>query len=178
MTEESTSRICVKGLPPYVDEPALREHFSEKGEVTDAKVVRAGFVPPPPPGTTPHSSTHPSTHPPSQASACSLAVRHAATAFSAAPPSRCTAHTPLAWHLTPLPARLQRWQVSAVWLRGVQNPGGGPHSGHVLQQELHEHLPPGRRGAHLIVRAFRSLAQRGSSVRSSGFTTPEARLNP
>ncbi|KAK9806736.1 hypothetical protein WJX72_000950 [[Myrmecia] bisecta] len=36
-----SSRICVKGLPKHVGEQRLREHFSEKGEVTDAKVIRS-----------------------------------------------------------------------------------------------------------------------------------------
>lgn len=36
-----TSRLCVKNLPAYVDEHRLREHFGDKGEVTDAKVIRA-----------------------------------------------------------------------------------------------------------------------------------------
>jgi RNA recognition motif-containing protein len=35
-----SSRLCVKNLPPYVDELRLREHFAAKGEVTDAKIVR------------------------------------------------------------------------------------------------------------------------------------------
>ena len=38
------SRLCVKGLPKYVSEARLREHFSAKGEVTDAKVVRSKCV--------------------------------------------------------------------------------------------------------------------------------------
>ncbi len=38
----SETRICIKGLPPDVDEPGLRERFSERGEVTDAKVIRTG----------------------------------------------------------------------------------------------------------------------------------------
>jgi multiple RNA-binding domain-containing protein 1 len=38
----STSRICVKNLPKHVDERRLREHFSAKGEVTDAKIMRTG----------------------------------------------------------------------------------------------------------------------------------------
>ena len=37
---EQTSRIIIKNLPKHVDEAQLREHFSAKGEVTDAKVVR------------------------------------------------------------------------------------------------------------------------------------------
>ena len=37
------SRLCVKGLPKYVSEARLREHFSAKGEVTDAKVVRSKY---------------------------------------------------------------------------------------------------------------------------------------
>lgn len=37
---EQTSRIIVKNLPKHVDESRLREHFSAKGEVTDAKVMR------------------------------------------------------------------------------------------------------------------------------------------
>ncbi len=42
-----SSRLCVKNLPAYVDEVRLREHFGERGEVTDAKVIRAGCVPAP-----------------------------------------------------------------------------------------------------------------------------------
>lgn len=34
------SRICVKNLPKYVKEDRLREFFSQKGEVTDAKIMR------------------------------------------------------------------------------------------------------------------------------------------
>ncbi|XP_071920921.1 uncharacterized protein [Coffea arabica] len=34
------SRICVKNLPKYVGEDRLREFFSQKGEVTDAKLMR------------------------------------------------------------------------------------------------------------------------------------------
>ncbi|KAL2930768.1 Multiple RNA-binding domain-containing protein 1 [Bienertia sinuspersici] len=34
------SRICVKNLPKYVNEDRLKEFFSEKGEVTDAKLMR------------------------------------------------------------------------------------------------------------------------------------------
>ncbi|XP_050368139.1 multiple RNA-binding domain-containing protein 1 [Argentina anserina] len=34
------SRICVKNLPKHVDDKKLREIFSEKGEVTDAKLMR------------------------------------------------------------------------------------------------------------------------------------------
>ncbi|XP_075481451.1 multiple RNA-binding domain-containing protein 1-like isoform X1 [Primulina tabacum] len=34
------SRICAKNLPKYVTEDRLREFFSRKGEVTDAKIMR------------------------------------------------------------------------------------------------------------------------------------------
>ncbi|KMS99233.1 hypothetical protein BVRB_2g046710 [Beta vulgaris subsp. vulgaris] len=34
------SRICVKNVPKYVNEDRLREFFSQKGEVTDAKLMR------------------------------------------------------------------------------------------------------------------------------------------
>ena len=40
--QEPSSRICVKNMPKHVDEKRLREHFSQKGEVTDAKVMRTG----------------------------------------------------------------------------------------------------------------------------------------
>ena len=36
-----TSRLCVKGLPKHVNDQQLRQHFAQKGEVTDAKVVKA-----------------------------------------------------------------------------------------------------------------------------------------
>ncbi|KAJ1686055.1 hypothetical protein LUZ63_017445 [Rhynchospora breviuscula] len=36
----AASRICVKNLPKYANEERLREFFSQKGEVTDAKVMR------------------------------------------------------------------------------------------------------------------------------------------
>ncbi|XP_076939987.1 uncharacterized protein LOC143608990 [Bidens hawaiensis] len=34
------SRICVKNLPKHVNDERLRDYFSQKGEVTDAKLVR------------------------------------------------------------------------------------------------------------------------------------------
>ncbi len=34
----------MKGLPKYVSEARLREHFSAKGEVTDAKVVKSKYA--------------------------------------------------------------------------------------------------------------------------------------
>lgn len=34
------SRICVKNLPKYVAEDQLHEVFSQKGEITDAKLMR------------------------------------------------------------------------------------------------------------------------------------------
>ncbi|CAI9090689.1 OLC1v1025512C3 [Oldenlandia corymbosa var. corymbosa] len=37
---DNRSRICVKNLPKYVAEDRLREFFSQKGEVTDAKLMR------------------------------------------------------------------------------------------------------------------------------------------
>jgi multiple RNA-binding domain-containing protein 1 len=36
-----TSRICVKNLPRHADEARLRAHFSVRGEVTDARVMRS-----------------------------------------------------------------------------------------------------------------------------------------
>lgn len=39
---EPSSRLCIKNIPAYVDEEQLRKHFGEKGEVTDARVIRAG----------------------------------------------------------------------------------------------------------------------------------------
>lgn len=37
---DSTSRICVKNLPKYIDDNRLRSLFSEKGEITDVKLMR------------------------------------------------------------------------------------------------------------------------------------------
>ncbi|KAF9618217.1 hypothetical protein IFM89_000852 [Coptis chinensis] len=34
------SRICVKNLPKSVEEKRLRDHFSQRGEITDAKLIR------------------------------------------------------------------------------------------------------------------------------------------
>lgn len=40
LNQGKMSRICVKNLPKYVAEDRLREHFSQKGEITDAKLMR------------------------------------------------------------------------------------------------------------------------------------------
>ena len=40
----SSSRICVKGLPKHLTDDKLRKHFSQSGEVTAAKVMRAKCV--------------------------------------------------------------------------------------------------------------------------------------
>lgn len=40
LNKHRRSRICVKNLPKYVSEDRLRELFSQKGEVTDAKLMR------------------------------------------------------------------------------------------------------------------------------------------
>ena len=37
------TRICVKNLPKYVAEDRLRELFSQKGEITDAKLMRTKY---------------------------------------------------------------------------------------------------------------------------------------
>lgn len=37
---EESSRLIIKGLPKHADEARLRDHFSTRGEVTDAKVLR------------------------------------------------------------------------------------------------------------------------------------------
>lgn len=37
------SRICVKNLPKYVAEDRIRELFSRKGEITDAKLMRTKY---------------------------------------------------------------------------------------------------------------------------------------
>ena len=36
----ATSRLCVKGLPKHASDDHLRKLFREKGQVTDAKIVR------------------------------------------------------------------------------------------------------------------------------------------
>jgi multiple RNA-binding domain-containing protein 1 len=36
----AVSRLCVKGIPKYVNEARLKEFFSAKGEVTDVKVLK------------------------------------------------------------------------------------------------------------------------------------------
>lgn len=38
--QAATSRLCVKNLPKYVNEPRLKEYFSTRGEVTDVKILR------------------------------------------------------------------------------------------------------------------------------------------
>ena len=40
-----SSRIYVTGLPTYLDEKRLRDIFSERGEVTDAKIMRTRLFP-------------------------------------------------------------------------------------------------------------------------------------
>lgn len=34
------SRLFVRGIPKYVTEDRLKEHFSEKGEITDVRIMR------------------------------------------------------------------------------------------------------------------------------------------
>ncbi|KAL6058709.1 Multiple RNA-binding domain-containing protein 1 [Balamuthia mandrillaris] len=36
----ASTRICVKNLPKHVKEDRLKEHFSQKGEITDVKILR------------------------------------------------------------------------------------------------------------------------------------------
>jgi hypothetical protein len=40
----ASSRICVKGLPKSADEARLRAYFGERGQVTDARVMRTPYV--------------------------------------------------------------------------------------------------------------------------------------
>ena len=37
------SRICVKNLPKFIDDNRLRTLFSEKGEITDVKLMRTKY---------------------------------------------------------------------------------------------------------------------------------------
>ena len=38
----ATSRLIVKNIPKHITEERLREHFSTKGFVTDAKIMKKG----------------------------------------------------------------------------------------------------------------------------------------
>jgi len=38
--DSGETRLCIKNLPKHCDGARLREHFSARGEVTDAKVLR------------------------------------------------------------------------------------------------------------------------------------------
>lgn len=38
--QAASSRIYVAGLPPYLDEKRLRDVFAERGEITDARIVK------------------------------------------------------------------------------------------------------------------------------------------
>lgn len=43
----ASSRVFIKGLPPSISEEDLRQHFSAKQEITDAKLIphrRIGYV--------------------------------------------------------------------------------------------------------------------------------------
>lgn len=37
---QETSRLCVKNLPKYATEKRIKDHFAEKGLITDAKLVK------------------------------------------------------------------------------------------------------------------------------------------
>ena len=37
-----SSRLCVKNIPKHLTLERLREHFAERGEVTDAKIMKTG----------------------------------------------------------------------------------------------------------------------------------------
>lgn len=41
---EKSSRVYVQGLPAYLDAKRLRELFEERGEVTDARIMRTAYV--------------------------------------------------------------------------------------------------------------------------------------
>ena len=41
--EEKSSRLVVKNIGGHVTEKRLREHFAQKGEVTDAKIMFKGL---------------------------------------------------------------------------------------------------------------------------------------
>lgn len=43
----SRTRIIVKNLPKYIDQQRFREHFAERGDVTDVKLLRTKCVPAP-----------------------------------------------------------------------------------------------------------------------------------
>ena len=114
---EPTSRLCVKNLPAYVDENRLREHFGEKGEVTDAKVVRAGCVAA---VTAPHTTAFPG---------LSVKTRQIWVLFYR---MYDVVHI----------ARMQGWKVSAVRLCGLQKRGRGRRCAGLFQPLLPGHQPP------------------------------------
>ena len=39
-----SSRLCVKNIPKHLKDDRLREHFAERGEVTDVKILKTGCV--------------------------------------------------------------------------------------------------------------------------------------
>lgn len=41
----ATSRIIVKNLPKHVTDKRLREHFAQKGDITDVKLMKTPCVP-------------------------------------------------------------------------------------------------------------------------------------
>ncbi|KNC78665.1 hypothetical protein SARC_08913 [Sphaeroforma arctica JP610] len=40
----ATSRLIVKNLPKYATDKLVRDHFTQKGEVTDVKLMYTGYV--------------------------------------------------------------------------------------------------------------------------------------
>ena len=59
-----SSRLCIKNIPKHLTLERLREHFAEKGEVTDAKIMKTGCVPVPPPRPSRTREPSPSDAPP------------------------------------------------------------------------------------------------------------------
>ena len=39
-----TSRLCVKNIPKHMKEERLRQHFGQRGEVTDVKIMKTAYI--------------------------------------------------------------------------------------------------------------------------------------
>ena len=139
-----SSRLCIKNIPKHLTLERLREHFAEKGEVTDAKIMKTGCVPVPPPRPSRTREPSPSDAPPTTSRPSPTASprpRRTRGSFPSFPLRRVSSATDEnAAAAADAPPLAQGRQIAPDGLRGVQDRGRRHRRARVLQQHLRGHV--------------------------------------